>query len=84
MPQVEDDHALSCSAVGLWYRIRSAEGRGPVTGAELLTLAGDPTAWHPEGQLEDLEQPLNELLANGWVAEDADRYSTCVADAGHQ
>jgi hypothetical protein len=72
----EDDHALSCAAAGLWYRIRAAERIGPVTKFELMTLVGDPTAWHPEGELEDFEFPLNELMANGWVLEEDGRYST--------
>lgn len=76
MSTPENDRALSCAAVGLWYRIRAAERIGPVTKFELMTLVGDPTAWHPQGQLEDLEFPLDELMANGWVLEEQGRYTT--------
>ena len=76
MSRPEDDSALTCAAVGLWYRIRAAERSGAVTSAELMTLAGNPTAWHPDDEVEDLEGPLDQLLSNGWVrAEDGD-YST--------
>ncbi len=64
---MEDDRALSCAAVGLWYRIRRAERHGPITDADLLTVVADPTTWHPDGEVEDVSRPLDELLATGWV-----------------
>ena len=76
MSQPEDDHSLGCAAVGLWYRIRSAEKSGDVGEHEILTMAGDPTAWHPDGDLEDLEEPMDQLLSNGWVRAEQGRYST--------
>ena len=76
MSRPEDDQTLSCAAVGLWYRIRAAEKSGPVSDHELMTLAGNPTAWHPDGELEDLEDPLDQLLSNGWVRAELGQYST--------
>lgn len=40
MSTPENDRALSCAAVRLWYRIRAAERMGPVTEFELITLVG--------------------------------------------
>jgi len=68
----EDDHQLGLAAVGLWHRLATAgEPVGPL---ELLTLAGDTSTWNPRGRLDDVEPPLDELLATGWVVEQGDQY----------
>lgn len=75
----EDDHQLSLAAVGLWHRLASAAT--PVGRLELMTLAGDPTAFHPHGQLDDAEAALDELLAVGWVEDRGGDYVAArVAD----
>lgn len=70
----EDDHQLGLAAVGLWHRLATAgEPVGPL---ELLTMAGDTTTWNPRGALDDVEPPLDELLATGWVVERGEQYVT--------
>lgn len=44
-----------------------------------MTLAGDPTAFHPHGNLDDVEAAMDELLAAGWVTERGDEYAAVHA-----
>ncbi len=75
----EDDHQLGLAAVGLWHRLATAgEPVGPL---ELLTLAGDTSAWNPRGRLDDVEPPLDELLATGWVVEQGEQYVAARPEA---
>lgn len=59
----EEERRLSLASVGLWHRMPA--GDTPLEPMEILTLAGDPTAWHPHGELDDVDQALDGLIALG-------------------
>lgn len=71
---VEHDTDLSLAAVGLWHLIRVRIGEN-FTASDLLLVQPNAMSWHPQADLEDMNPPLDELIANGWVEKLAgDRY----------
>jgi hypothetical protein len=63
---VDNDDSLSLAAVGLWHKLHHAFGDrcSPI---DVFTVHPNPRAWGPVGEQHDLEHPLNQLLAIGYM-----------------
>lgn len=69
---IDSDDQLSLAAVGMWHKLRHLYGP-ELSVVDALTIHPDPNAWGPFDEHHDLEGPLTELIALGYVEERGDR-----------
>jgi len=65
---VDETDQLSLQAVGLWHKLNHLYKQG-FASYEVMTVHPDPNAWGPFDEKHDLEAPLYELLALGYIDE---------------
>jgi hypothetical protein len=63
---IDADTALSFAAVGLWHKLHHAYGN-TFHAVDILTVHPDPNAWGPWDEQHDVEMPMTELQAQGYV-----------------
>lgn len=68
---VAKDSNLGLAAVGLFYKLKALHG-DTLSAVDVFTAHPDPNAWGPFDERHDLEAPLDELIAIGYVQEAED------------
>lgn len=63
---IDTDPSLGFAAIGLWHKVLALFGT-EFRSEELLTVHPDPNAWGPFNEVHDIQGPLDELLAIGYV-----------------
>lgn len=68
---IDANRSLGLDAIGLWHRAKSLLG-DRFEAADVHRLHPDPNAWGPFNEQFDLQGPLDQLIALGYVTETRD------------